>query len=82
MDLLPIAEAIRRRTGKDYHRVTTFHWQTKGIQAGEQRIKLKSVFIGRSRMTTEQWVDEFIEAVTAAKMQWILSKKRKAKVAS
>lgn len=47
---------------------TVWRWITKGIMVGRQRIKLRGQYEGRRLFTRTDWLDEFHQAVTDAKL--------------
>lgn len=62
--LLPLVEAVEKATGQRPHLSTCIRWCTRGCYG----IKLESrVLGGKNRLTSEQAVLRFMDAVTAAK---------------
>ncbi len=64
VELLTLAKAARLlppvRGDKTLHPSTLMRWATVGIKAASGRIiKLKSVFVGGTRMTSRAWMKEF-----------------------
>lgn len=60
------AQAARRLPNQP-HPATLWRWQMVGVLVGDQRIKLKFATFGRYTYTTAKWLDEFGEAVAAAR---------------
>lgn len=64
MQLLNLSDAFEKKTGRRPNPCTTWRWSTKGCKG----IKLQVVFMGGTRLTTEEWVSEFIDAVSRVNM--------------
>jgi len=61
--LYPLTQAVEKATGRKPHLSTVIRWTTRG-SAG---IRLESVMLGGRRLTSEDAVLRFTEAVTRAK---------------
>jgi len=59
-----ILDVFERKTGRRPNPCTAWRWSTKGIKG----IRLQVIFMGGSRLTTEQWVQDFIDAVSKVNM--------------
>ena len=55
--------AIERIIGERVHKATPQRWATRGVSG----VKLRTIYAGGCRRTTEEWIQEFFDAVTAAK---------------
>ncbi len=69
-------------TGETPHVTTLHRWATRGL-AG---VKLRTMYAGGYRRTSEEWIREFFEAVSAAKngddgMKHQLSVSRRSRIA-
>ncbi len=62
-NLLPLAEAVYQATGQRPHLSTCIRWSTRGSVG----IRLRTKVLGSRRLTTVEWVSEYIAAVTEAK---------------
>ncbi|PHQ34322.1 DUF1580 domain-containing protein [Rhodopirellula bahusiensis] len=58
------AQVVERRTGERPSAATMHRWTTRGL-AGQ---KLRVQYAGGVKRTTEEWITQFFEAVTAAKL--------------
>ena len=58
-----------KRTPVPVSQCTLWRWCTKGfyIPAAKQLVRLQYVCVGRRMFTTEQWLEEFIVNLSAAK---------------
>lgn len=56
------AAVVERITGERPHIATLHRWAQRGLCG----VKLRTAFAGGHRRTTEQWIREFFDAVTAA----------------
>lgn len=67
-EYISIREAARRMP-VPVASCTVWRWCTKGfyIPAAKQIVRMQHVNIGRKMFTTEQWVEQFIGDLTAAK---------------
>ncbi len=63
-DLLPLAEAVEKVTGYRPNIVTVWRWSTKGCQG----VRLQNTFIGAKRLTTVEWVKQFMDELAVAKL--------------
>jgi hypothetical protein len=63
-DLLPLAEAVEKVTGYRPNIVTAWRWSTKGCQG----VRLQNTFIGAKRLTTVEWVKQFMDELAVAKL--------------
>jgi len=59
---LPLTKAVQEVTGTRPHLSTCIRWATIGTKG----ILLKSVMLGGRRLTTIEWIEEFLEATTEA----------------
>ncbi len=65
--LVPLSKAARRvrgPSGKPTHTSTLHRWATRGLAD----VKLQVRYEGGNRLTCQKWIDEFFDAVTAAKL--------------
>ncbi|MEM6277071.1 MAG: DUF1580 domain-containing protein [Pseudomonadota bacterium] len=53
---------VEKITGDRPHAATLHRWASRGLKG----VKLKFVYAGGHRRTTEEWVREFFDAVTEA----------------
>ncbi|NLW87317.1 MAG: hypothetical protein GXY38_10635 [Planctomycetes bacterium] len=67
-EYITLKEAGRRLPGS-VSGCTIWRWCTKGfyIPAAKRVIRMQYVHIGRKVFTTEQWIEQFIDDLTAAK---------------
>ena len=65
MQLLNLSDAFEKKTGRRPPPCTTWRWSSKGVKG----VKLQVVFMGGTRLTTEEWVQDFIDAVSRANME-------------
>jgi hypothetical protein len=66
----PLGQAIRRlgtgRGGRPIHVATATRWATEGVRLADgSRLRLKALRLPGRWVTTDEWVDEFTEALTA-----------------
>jgi hypothetical protein len=64
MQLLNLSDAFEKKTGRRPNPCTTWRWSSKGVKG----VKLQVVFMGGTRLTTEEWVQDFMDAVSRANM--------------
>jgi hypothetical protein len=64
MKLLNLSDAFEKVTDRRPNPCTTWRWSTKGVKG----VKLQVTFMGGTRLTTEEWVRDFIDAVSRANM--------------
>ena len=62
--LIGILDAFELVTGRRPNPCTAWRWSSKGVKG----VRLQASFMGGSRLTTEEWVREFIDAVSRANM--------------
>ena len=62
--LIGILDGFESKTGRRPNPCTAWRWSTKGVKG----IKLQVLFVGGTRLTTEEWVQDFIDAVSKANM--------------
>ena len=66
--LADLSELVPSRGGKTANPATLHRWATRGIAAPDgSRIVLEAFFVGGRRYSSEEALERFIEAVTAAK---------------
>lgn len=67
-EYIPLREAARRMP-VPVCAATVWRWCAKGfyIPAAKQVVRLQHVHVGRKMFTTEKWVEQFIDDLTAAK---------------
>jgi len=58
----PAAAIVQEITGERPHKATLYRWASRGLRG----VRLRTAFAGGHRRTTEAWVREFFDAVTAA----------------
>jgi hypothetical protein len=67
LDFIPLSKVPKllpkRRRGRPLHVATAWRWCVNGVDG----IKLHSVLIGSQRVTRRDWLEEFFEALAAAK---------------
>jgi hypothetical protein len=64
-DLLTFSQAAAELPGRPH--ITTLHrWRQRGVKAGDQWIKLRTVRVGGRRLVERAAIEEFIAATTAA----------------
>ncbi|MCE3018975.1 MAG: DUF1580 domain-containing protein [Pirellula sp.] len=59
-EYLTLPEAVERVTGRRPHLSTSWRWATRGCKG----IRLQTVCVGVKRLTTIEWVQSFIQALT------------------
>ena len=64
MQLLNLSDAFEKKTGRRPNPCTTWRWSAKGVKG----VKLQVLFVGGTRLTTEEWVQDFIDAVSRVNM--------------
>ena len=64
MQLLNLSDAFEKKTGRRPNPCTTWRWSSKGVKG----VKLQVVFMGGTRLTTEEWVQDFMDAVSQVNM--------------
>ena len=60
-DYLTLSQAAKTLPGRP-HLSTLHRWRQRGVRG----IKLQTALVGGRRYTTRAWLDEFIDAITAA----------------
>lgn len=65
MQLLNLSDAFEKKTGRRPNPCTTWRWSAKGVKG----VKLQVLFVGGTRLTTEEWVQDFIDAVSKVNME-------------
>ena len=69
-NLIPLNKAVQDLTEKRINPSTIFRWMTKGLEGlDEQRIRLQVWYIGRQPHTTHAAIRQFLDAVTAARLE-------------
>ena len=65
---LTLPEATQRLPGK-VAACTVWRWSAKGfyVRAVDRIIRLRYVYIGRRLFTTEEWLEQFIDELSAAR---------------
>ncbi len=58
--LLGVLDAFESVTKRRPHPCTAWRWSSKGVKG----VKLQVVFMGGTRLTTEEWVQDFMDAVS------------------
>ena len=59
-EYLTLPDAVERVTGRRPHLSTSWRWATRGCKG----IRLQTVCVGVKRLTTIEWVQSFIQALT------------------
>ncbi|QDV45779.1 hypothetical protein Enr13x_56590 [Stieleria neptunia] len=56
------AKVVEKITGERPHVATLHRWASRGLKG----VRLRTAYAGGHRRTTEKWIREFFEAVTAS----------------
>lgn len=60
----------RRPNGSPVNPSTVWRWIRNGLDGGSgERIKLRVTYVGNRPHVTQEWIDEFFEAITEAKLE-------------
>lgn len=56
------------RKGSRCHLSTIIRWATEGVKTPAGPVRLRAVRVGHKWLTTEVWFQEFVEALTTARL--------------